>query len=275
MKVMGTLCLNSFGSVHKSYQWSLRIFFHQSSSVHQKSIKGYHSECYKCTRVPPLLQIDKTTHHRNINLTHINNLYYRIPQRCISCSRVFDYKEDFTLLGIPQNSTADEIKRAYFKKAKEVHPDSSDQKDDTKFIELTNAYERLINESKYGTSSYDSTDPRNDPRCKEYWDLRKRPPKTEEQIQKERESKRRRKAQEKKMFRRMAVGIILAVFFGTIFPALFVGQGEQVDMCVCNKCMLKRVRSNPSTVYVLRDIEMRRSSMDLDSSEQDLFSKKI
>ena len=34
------------------------------------------------------------------------------------------YKEDYTRLGIPQNATKDEIKSAYFVKAKQLHPDT-------------------------------------------------------------------------------------------------------------------------------------------------------
>ena len=34
--------------------------------------------------------------------------------------------------------------RAYFQKAKDVHPDSSDAVDDTAFIELKTAYERYL-----------------------------------------------------------------------------------------------------------------------------------
>ena len=50
----------------------------------------------------------------------------------------------YKILGVPQNATASEIKRAYRKKAKELHPDlSSDLETSEKFQELVKAYEIL------------------------------------------------------------------------------------------------------------------------------------
>lgn len=170
---------------------------------------------------------------------------------------MLNYKEDFTLLGLPETASADEIKRAYFVKAKEVHPDTSDAQDDKQFIELTNAYQRLIYESKYGR--IDQNDPRNDPRSAEYWDIRKRPQKSEEQKRREAEQDEKRRVQERAILRKMAVGIVLGLWFGTIFPALFVGSGEMANLCVCDKCVLKRVRNNPATSYILKDMEKRQS----------------
>lgn len=51
----------------------------------------------------------------------------------------------FNLLGVSRNATLNEIKKAYRKKAKELHPDKNKAKDaQQKFIELTEAYEFLL-----------------------------------------------------------------------------------------------------------------------------------
>jgi len=138
---------------------------------------------------------------------------------------------------------AEQIKSAYFLKAKEVHPDSSDEKDDARFIELTEAYNRLMYESKFGTGQIPDNDPRNDPRKPEYWDLRKRV-KSEEDIRREQEIIMQNKIKEKALIRKSLIFLLVGVFFGTIFPALFVGDGEYKEMCVCDKCMLERLRKS-------------------------------
>ncbi len=58
-----------------------------------------------------------------------------------------DYYE---LLGIDKNATADEIKKAYRKKALQYHPDRNpgDKEAERKFKEISEAYEVLGDEQK-------------------------------------------------------------------------------------------------------------------------------
>jgi hypothetical protein len=54
---------------------------------------------------------------------------------------------DFQILGIPENSNLGEIKKAYRKRVKEIHPDLSDEENAFRnhllFIEINKAYQRL------------------------------------------------------------------------------------------------------------------------------------
>jgi len=55
----------------------------------------------------------------------------------------------YELLGIAQNATSKQIKKAYYKKAQQLHPDKSDGDKETasiKFAELAKAYETLSND---------------------------------------------------------------------------------------------------------------------------------
>jgi len=177
--------------------------------------------------------------------------------RCIHCSCTLLYREDYIKLGIKENATIEEIKSAYFRRAKELHPDSREGRADDdsgeapEFVEITEAYKRLLYESKIGTNSFTSNDPRNDPRKSEYWEIRKRK-RSPEDIKVEEEVLRQRQARERSVLYKALFGLAIGVFFGTIFPALFVGDGEYKEMCNCEKCLLKRIRSNPSTMYMLQ-----------------------
>ena len=73
-------------------------------------------------------------------------------------STVFaSYREDYIRLGISENATKEEIKAAYYEKAKLLHPDATEKCKivEEEFFELNEAYKRLIYESKYESGSYD------------------------------------------------------------------------------------------------------------------------
>ena len=63
-------------------------------------------------------------------------------------------KRDFyEVLGISKTANADEIKRAYRKKAKQYHPDICKEPDaEEKFKEVQQAYEQIMKEREYGSS---------------------------------------------------------------------------------------------------------------------------
>jgi len=55
----------------------------------------------------------------------------------------------FKILGIAKSSSADEIKQAYRRKVKELHPDRNSAEDATqRFLELQEAYTALVSEWK-------------------------------------------------------------------------------------------------------------------------------
>lgn len=69
-----------------------------------------------------------------------------------------DYKDYYKILGVPRTATADEIKRAYRKLAREFHPDKNKAKGaEDKFKEVNEANEVLGDEKK--RQAYDSLGP--------------------------------------------------------------------------------------------------------------------
>lgn len=61
----------------------------------------------------------------------------------------------YDILGVPDTATQDEIKKAYRKLARKLHPDvNNDPKEQERFKEITNAYEVLSDENK--RKEYDS-----------------------------------------------------------------------------------------------------------------------
>lgn len=174
--------------------------------------------------------------------------------RGFACSIVYQYNEDYEKLGVSTTATKEEIKAAYFARAKQLHPDSAEgeltEKDKADFYELNEAYRRLVYESKHGTSEFDPEDPRNDPRCVEYWQIRKRTV-SEETRKAENDRIQQEKSKEKVIIRRATTWLLVGVFMGTIFPAMFVGQDDYSDDpystngCQCRGCTLSRMERSP------------------------------
>lgn len=54
----------------------------------------------------------------------------------------------YDILGVPKNANGDDIKKAFRKKAAELHPDNQDTGDEAKFKQLVAAYEVLSDENK-------------------------------------------------------------------------------------------------------------------------------
>src|ERR1700712_4057744 len=60
-----------------------------------------------------------------------------------------DYKDYYTIMGVARTATQDEIKRAYRKLAKKLHPDVSKEKNaEARFKEMQEAYEVLKDPEK-------------------------------------------------------------------------------------------------------------------------------
>ena len=58
-------------------------------------------------------------------------------------------KEYYEILGVGEDASQDEIKKAYRKKAKKYHPDSnSEEADEEKFKKINKAYDVLGDEEK-------------------------------------------------------------------------------------------------------------------------------
>ena len=69
-------------------------------------------------------------------------------------SQARSYKEDYELFGLQSNPTRKEIKEAYYRLAKEKHPDSKKCPDQTNFSEINESYLRLLKEEASGKCSY-------------------------------------------------------------------------------------------------------------------------
>ncbi len=73
--------------------------------------------------------------HLTRELNHIQNIF--VPQETIS--------DDHKILGLQAGANIAEVKQVYRKLSIKYHPDTSDKNDTTKFIEITKAYQRIIN----------------------------------------------------------------------------------------------------------------------------------
>ena len=193
-----------------------------------------------------------TIYHPFVQLPHPTMV--SLSCRGFAFTVVLQYNEDYEKLGVPTTASKEEIKAAYFARAKQLHPDSAEseltEKDKAEFYELNEAYRRLVYESKHGTSDFDPEDPRNDPRCVEYWQIRKRTL-SEDAIKAENERTTKEKTKEMVIIRRAISWLLIGVFMGTIFPAMFVGQDDYSDDpystsgCQCKGCVLSRMERSP------------------------------
>ena len=85
------------------------------------------------------------------------NISYFLRPKFFHSTVYISYREDYIRLGISEKATKEEIKAAYYEKAKLLHPDATEQCKivEEEFFELNEAYKRLIYESKYDSGSYD------------------------------------------------------------------------------------------------------------------------
>lgn len=74
---------------------------------------------------------------------------FRQEQRGFRSSQVMNKKDFYSTLGVGRGATQDEIKKAYFKLAKEYHPDVNKAPEaKEKFATINEAYETLGDDSK-------------------------------------------------------------------------------------------------------------------------------
>ena len=87
------------------------------------------------------------------------NIVGRLRSKLFHCSACHGYREDYVRLGVSENASKEEIKAAYYEKAKQLHPDVTEkcQLAESDFFELNEAYKRLMYESRHGAGSYDKS----------------------------------------------------------------------------------------------------------------------
>ena len=73
--------------------------------------------------------------HLTRELNHIQNIF--APRETVS--------DDHKILGLHAGANITEVKQSYRKLSIKYHPDTSDKNDTAKFIEITKAYQRIIN----------------------------------------------------------------------------------------------------------------------------------
>ena len=89
----------------------------------------------------------------NKTLHSINRKHFKLSLLFLPCNgdTIMDIEDEYKKLGVRQDSSVEDIKRAYHKKALELHPDKSikDAKiADAEFKEINNAYHEVMNDKK-------------------------------------------------------------------------------------------------------------------------------
>ena len=69
-------------------------------------------------------------------------------------NRKLDYREDYDKLGLDSNAGEKEIKKAYIRLAKKLHPDSSGKGNELQFQQVTESYRRLLKDVQEGRNNY-------------------------------------------------------------------------------------------------------------------------
>ncbi|CAF4058654.1 unnamed protein product [Rotaria sp. Silwood2] len=90
----------------------------------------------------------------NIKTSKFPTVFSNLHACSFHTSSKRDKKDYYEVLGIPKTATAKEIKKAYYKLAKQYHPDTTDKKDAAtikRFQEVSEAYEVLSDETKRKT----------------------------------------------------------------------------------------------------------------------------
>jgi len=145
------------------------------------------------------------------------------------------YSEDYERLGVGRSATKPEIKTAYYNKAKELHPDTntSGSGDEVEFLKLTESYKRLMFDYSLEGNS------RNDPRTREYWEMRRRH-RSEEDLMRDAKRDEEDSLRNTAIVRKMAFALFLALLMGKVYPAMYLFSDEQ-SACSdksCQKCRM-------------------------------------
>lgn len=137
------------------------IFIKKIEKLHQKNhYSNASTQLYQLIKAQqiPQMPYSASIHHFNSSSHHFikTSKYSNVPTR-----HIFTYNRGtmnpYEILGVTKSSTEKEIKLAYFKKAKECHPDMhpNDPKAREKFQKVAEAYEILSDSTR--RQSYDTT----------------------------------------------------------------------------------------------------------------------
>merc|ERR1711997_157791 len=77
-----------------------------------------------------------------------------IIKRFIHLSQTRQFKEDYELFDLRRNPTRRQIKEAYYRLAKQKHPDCKQSTEPNNFSDINESYTRLLKEEATGKCSY-------------------------------------------------------------------------------------------------------------------------